>query len=101
MVYFISNGSNIKVGIAKNVDERLKTLQTGSDKRLRLLATEICEDDYKRESELHKKFASDRIRSNGEWFLPSVELLEHINKISKYFVINSNGDITIYNKMSK
>jgi len=46
-------------------------------------------------------FGSNRIRKNGEWFYPSKELIEHVNKISNYFIeLNYiNNELNIYSKM--
>jgi len=101
VIYFISNGNRIKIGITKNIKRRLKDLQTGNANNLRLIAEEYSDNDAKRELNLHLKFAKDRLV--GEWFYPSKQLLKYINKISKYYVeYDSVKDkLFIYNKMSK
>ena len=79
MVYFISDGEYIKIGYTKRKpDNRLKQLNTGNNKKLYLLG--YIQGDKKKEKELHLKFNKYRIRQNGEWFLPSDELIEYINQ---------------------
>ena len=76
-VYFIQakKGGAIKIGHSKNPEQRLSQLQGANPDTLRLLA--IIEDDScNLESELHDHFAKDNI--SGEWFKPSIELLQYI-----------------------
>ena len=79
MIYFITDMTNIKIGYTKNdVYKRLKQLQTGCANNLYLLGW--IDGDKTKEKELHKKFSNYKIRFNGEWFCPSVEVLDYINK---------------------
>ena len=80
-VYFIFNidSQAIKIGMAKNVEKRLKSLQTSSPVVLELLHTiqlNSVEDAQKLEYVLHRRFA--RLRMNGEWFKASEELRTYI-----------------------
>lgn len=80
-VYFIFNidSQAIKIGMAKNVEKRLKSLQTSSPIILELLHTiqlDSVENAQKLESVLHQKFA--HLRMNGEWFKASEELRAYI-----------------------
>jgi hypothetical protein len=66
-VYFIQsiNGGPVKIGIADNIDLRLKQLQTGSPFILKII--KVFEGvDYGFEKELQEKFK--RYRLHGEWF---------------------------------
>lgn len=71
-VYFIQSGSKrgpIKIGKSINPEKRLKELQTGSHKELRLIAKIPCSSDthaFHLEKMLHMRFKKFRI--NGEWF---------------------------------
>lgn len=78
LVYFAQrvSGGPIKIGVAKDPDKRLQTLQCACPERLALLA--ITLGGYVEEAKLHRHFAVDRLE--GEWFTPSDELLAHINK---------------------
>ena len=84
-VYFILNYDSqaIKIGIAKNVERRLSSLQTSSPSKLKLLGTiktESVNKARKLEQSLHKTFNDCRIR--GEWFSVHSELLEYIQQLS-------------------
>jgi hypothetical protein len=73
-VYFIQEGDEgpIKIGFSRNVQERIKALQTGHAQPLRLLhAMRGTLDDEQR---LHRRFA--RLRIQNEWFAPAPELLD-------------------------
>jgi len=74
-VYFLRAGNRgaIKIGMAKDVDSRIATLQTGNAFKLNILALIHCssEDEARYlEAKFHKRFASQRIR--GEWFTGSI-----------------------------
>lgn len=79
-VYFIQAGEGgpIKIGAAVDVLRRLKVLQTGNVEVLSLLCD--FEGGPEEERRLHRHFAAYHLR--GEWFHPSVELLDHIANIS-------------------
>jgi len=69
-VYFIQQGYGaIKIGVSDDPDKRCSDMQTGSSKRLRVVARIPMEDRRQAmnlEKELHAAFSSLRIR--GEWF---------------------------------
>lgn len=81
-LYFIQKGSDgpIKIGIAENVDRRMKELQTGNAVRLNLLA-KVAQTKDLNEGLLHEKFS--HIRMNGEWFEPARELLDFISEVAQ------------------
>ena len=66
MIYFIQsiNGGPIKIGLAENPVQRLKSLQTGHPETLVLLTSIAGGRDV--ESALHSSLSDVRIR--GEWF---------------------------------
>ena len=73
-VYFIQSemaGQPIKIGYTKNIESRLKQLQTGHPASLALLGQ--LPGPQSLETSLHKTFAADRLY--GEWFKPSAPLL--------------------------
>jgi len=75
MVYFITDGEFIKIGKANDPIERMRTMQTGNARELKMLG--YYEDyDEELESYMHKAFAKDRVR--GEWFKPSKDLYNFI-----------------------
>lgn len=70
-IYFIVDDYDgpIKIGISKNVDKRLSTLQTGNPRELKLMAwivTQGKSEDHETEQKLHRFFSEYRVR--GEWF---------------------------------
>jgi len=84
MIYFIRESDNgpIKVGVTKRPETRLKSLQTGNPRPLKLIS--ILPGYAAKE----KKIKSDlKVHSiNGEWFNPAPHVLEYIADIqySKY-----------------
>lgn len=79
-VYFISDEQGyIKIGVARNVDSRLKSLQTASRQELTLVGA--VEGSYKDERRYHQMFADLRVR--GEWFRPDVRLTNFIKGLFK------------------
>lgn len=96
MVYFFSNRKNIKIGYTKNtVEKRLQQLNTGSDSKLYCVG--YMQGDMETEKQLHREFANERIRQNGEWFRPSEKLIDYINshseKPNSYVEYDSDNDI--------
>jgi len=84
MVYFITDGEFIKIGKSENPIDRMKKMQTGNARELKMLATYQCYDEDL-EGYIHKRFATYRFR--GEWFFPSKELFAFMN-----FSIESHED---------
>ena len=76
-LYFIRMGrlGPIKIGVAGNVKQRLKTLQTGNPEELSIITSVKCDSDMKTldlERRLHKIYQRHRIR--GEWFRGDIKL---------------------------
>lgn len=71
-VYAIRNTvtKNIKLGISRNPQERLKQLQTGNDCKLEIVAIREAKNRFADESALHNSNNSFLIR--GEWFSEEV-----------------------------
>ena len=67
-VYAIRNTTtgNIKLGISRNPEQRLKQLQTGNDCALELVAYRKAENRFQDETSLHYAHSAAHIR--GEWF---------------------------------
>lgn len=81
-VYFISNGVNIKIGKANDVQKRMKMLQTGSSLPLELLGYigfDSEQEARKMESDLHHEFSE--YRTQGEWFslsrMQAIDILDY------------------------
>lgn len=67
-VYAIKNTDtgNIKLGISKNPEQRLKQLQTGCDGKLELMAYRKADNGYRDELQLHHE--NNQYAIHGEWF---------------------------------
>lgn len=67
-VYAIKNKDtgNIKLGISKNLEQRLKQLQTGCDGKLELVAYRKADNGYRGELQLHTENEQHAI--HGKWF---------------------------------
>ncbi|MEV8523208.1 GIY-YIG nuclease family protein [Streptomyces sp. NPDC052000] len=77
-VYFIEADSGlIKIGVAANPKDRIRTLRTMSPVALRLVLV-LPDRGAAGESELHARFAEHR--SHGEWFHPAPELIRFIQE---------------------
>jgi hypothetical protein len=65
-VYFIEagKGGDIKIGVANDVDRRMRSLQSATTKTLRLIVA--IPGDQADERGLHRRFNHERL--NGEWF---------------------------------
>ena len=64
MVYFISNGSGVKIGFSDNVDRRISEFQTGNDFELVLFG--LMKGDMVLEKKAHSYFKEKKIL--GEWY---------------------------------
>jgi hypothetical protein len=83
-IYFVLNRDSdaIKIGRAKDIDRRIKSLQTASPTQLELIKTiqvHGSKEVQAKERELHQKF--EHLHINGEWFRASAELLEFLNNL--------------------
>jgi hypothetical protein len=78
-VYFIQEIESgcIKIGHSIDPIGRLKAMQGYNPNSLKLL--KVINGGHKEEKILHKLFFRERIRTAGEWFVPSVELVKFIN----------------------
>ena len=86
MVYVITDGSgHIKIGAAKNVEERMRQLQTGNPRELKIIRTFDVDNDLKAESMLHEHFREYKVQEPiwthfTEWF--SADILPEIMNIN-------------------
>lgn len=83
-IYFIQgeSGGPIKIGYTTDLEQRLKTLQTGYPDRLDLLLA--FPGKPKHEKAIHKQFEPYRL--NGEWFRPTPEVMA---KIKEFAILNA------------
>ncbi|HYE12188.1 MAG TPA: GIY-YIG nuclease family protein [Patescibacteria group bacterium] len=80
-IYFVQgeNGGAIKIGYTKDVESRLKALQTGYPDTLKVIC--LLPGNEKKEKALHYKYRNIQLR--GEWFKPDNILLNDIAKWTK------------------
>jgi hypothetical protein len=83
-VYFILNKDSnaVKIGRAKDLEKRMKALQTSSPAKLKLIKSvqvEGGEAAQELEKSLHQQFST--IRLVGEWFKAEANLLEYISQL--------------------
>lgn len=76
-VYFIKDDNAIKIGISYDVNERLRVVQTGNPRLLKLLGS--ISGSKQLEDELHVRFIHLRIR--GEWYRADKKLLDYISEV--------------------
>jgi hypothetical protein len=79
MVYFIQSGDNgsIKIGIALNPQNRLRTIQTSHPEKLHIRA--LTHGGIEQERDYHQRFADHRL--HGEWFRPHPDILAEIESL--------------------
>lgn len=88
-LYIITDGESYKIGIAKNINNRLKNLQTSNPKKLSVYRDVIIPEPQSRYIE---KCVHDRLkeyRLQGEWF--SRDCLLVIDKMSDSEICNINN----------
>lgn len=76
-VYFIRAADIVKIGVAVDPQERLRTLQVARTERLELLLT--LNGGVEREARLHNLFAAQCV--GGEWFTYAGPVAAYIEKI--------------------
>ena len=77
-VYFMQDveTKDVKIGISKHPEERLKQVEYAEGRDLKLL--HVCDTNGRcAETELHEKFEAYRL-GESEWFLPDNEIFEYI-----------------------
>lgn len=78
MIYFVQTSDNrfIKIGKANDPSQRLASLQTGSPVRLKLIGA--VPGGHETEHAVHQRFQA--LRTYGEWFRASDDLLDYITQ---------------------
>ena len=72
-VYVMSDGEFVKIGFSKNPKKRIKAVQSGNPKQLKIpLKWQVIgrNNAKKLESKLHKTYG--QLRKKGEWFCGSI-----------------------------
>lgn len=91
-VYLMRTGINhYKVGVATNIFNRLKALQTSSSTPIELVTAKRMENAFEVERAIHHKFSHVKVGGGKEWFtLTEREAIDIAVEINKY----SSVDIT-------
>ena len=74
---------NLKIGISKSPQIRIKKLQTSSGEKLRLIKSYKSEYYNYIEKSLHNRFS--HIRKEGEWFEYDLNLVEYFETYCKTY----------------
>ena len=85
-VYLLRTNDKYKIGIAKDVNKRIKQLQTGNSEEIELIETFESEYANKIEKALHNKYAY--VNKIGEWF--TLSLSEEVNFVNECTRIENN-----------
>ena len=103
-VYFIQGQTTglIKIGqTARSVSNRLRVIQSNSPDKLEVI--KVIKSEKGAEQFLHDKFES--VRSHGEWFYPSADLIEFIQSSDKIEIpalsIETEKPVSIGNKLNQ
>lgn len=81
-VYLLKTPENIyKIGVAKDVDKRIKSLQTGCSDKIELVDKFLSNYPFKIESTLHRKYYD--LKVNGEWYYLTNENVSNFQKDCK------------------
>lgn len=88
-VYAISDGVNIKIGVARHPQKRIKQLQTGNAVKITMLG--YFSGGFSLEKEIHNKH--QKVRENGEWLYATTELIDYLNTmiLDKYIMKDGNS----------
>lgn len=91
-VYLMRTGDDhFKIGVATNIFNRLKALQTSSSTPIELVTAKRVENAFEVEKSIHHKFSHVKVGGGKEWFtLTNKEALDVAIEINKY----SSIDIT-------
>lgn len=81
MIYFIQSGTDgpIKIGYSQDPTNRLKQLQTGSPKKLKLLCA--VEGGFELERRLHDSLCQYHL--NNEWYHPVKEITQTLDTLKE------------------
>lgn len=86
-VYIIQadiSGSPCKIGMSKNVPDRIRTFSVKLPFAIKLIHFFPCDNPRKAESVLHKIYTEENKKINGEWFQLNERDVEYLTKIAEY-----------------
>lgn len=102
-VYLMKTGDDhYKVGIASNVFNRLRALQTSSSTRIDLITAKRVENEFEVEKDIHKSYQHLKVGGGKEWFkLTESQALEIAIKINKYSSIDMSEIQSLRNEVEE
>jgi ribosomal protein S25 len=102
-VYMVRAGNQqYKVGIASNVGDRVKALQTSNPLLLELVMCRLVEDANTVELAMHRMLEESRLNGGREWFeLTSEQALDLCVLINKYPTVDMSKQITVREIMKR
>jgi hypothetical protein len=74
VVYVVQAGEFFKIGVATDVQVRIREMQTGCPLEITLVASVPCRNPYVSESIVHRHLAEYRVR--GEWFKTDLGMID-------------------------
>lgn len=80
-VYLLECGGRYKIGFSKDVERRIRQLDTRPFKLNLIAKSKLISDAYDREQEIHEYFANSRVE--GEWYCFSDEEALYAEEIVK------------------
>lgn len=89
-LYLIRCGIHYKIGVARDVSDRLAQLQTGNPVLLELIASFEFDSAEIAERAMHQKFS--HLRGTGEWFALSSLDVAQFNQVS-FLLGGRDGDV--------
>lgn len=95
MVYFLTDGEYIKIGIATNLKNRVAKLQTGNARKIKIL--KIIDGYRCLEKKLHNIFISYRLE--GEWFNITEQQIDNV--LQELYLTKSIDSFEIKNEKSR
>ena len=77
----VSSDGIYKIGVSKNVEKRVKQLQTGNPEPIEIVKTFLSQYPYKIENVLHRRFKTNNVQ--GECFYMSEKDIENFEEDCK------------------
>ena len=97
-VYILKCNTSYKIGVAKSVEERIKTLQTGNSQLIEeIYRVHVGSTAYSVENKLHKMY--NHCRLEGEWFAlcaDEVNTIITLLKIEQYELQHNSTNIATF-----
>lgn len=95
MLYFLTDGRNLKIGVTSSPAARLRSFQTGNPRSCAYIFTMDLKNEYEIERLMHERLAHCATKEGGEWFDVSyADALDHLFALRKHWHL-MGGDRTL------